>query len=867
MNHRLRNLFLALLLVSAPATWHLRWPVHASSLRDSVITSPEKFLGFRVGADRKLAPWPKIVQYFRKLDTESDRIEVHELGKTTDGRPFIVAFISTPQNLKKLETFRQINQKLADPRGLRDAEAEALIKKDAKVIALVTCNIHSTEVASAQTAMEFAFDMATQNDPKTLLILNNVITLLVPSLNPDGQEMVVDWYNKTLGTPYEGTSPPYLYHHYTGHDNNRDWYMFTQVETQLTVSKLHNVWHPQVVYDVHQMEMRGARIFVPPWLDPVDPNIDPILQQESIFMGASMASDLAAAGKKGVVMNAMYDLWTPSRHYQNYHGGFRILTESASVRIATPVTIPFEQLALEGRGYDPKHASWNFPEPWPGGEWRLRDIVDYQLIAFKSLLHTMANDRERFLRNFYLVGKKAIAPKKDPFAFVVPAKQDDPASAVHMLNTLRFGMVEIEQAIAPFTADGASYPAGSYIIPMAQPYGSWAKTLLERQNYPDLREYPGGPPKRPYDVTAQTLPYLMGVEAVTIRSPFKYSGTAVDQAAIPSGKVENISGRAGFLVKRQTNNDTVALYRLMKLGYNVALVSGGSDRAPRGATFVSSPARSSRDGEEKTLASEVEKLTRELGVDFTGLDQAPPSLATIHAPRVGLYQSWVPSMDEGWTRWIFDQFGIPYQTLHDSDIRKGNLNSRLDAIILPSQSPQFIIEGHPKGTMPEQYTGGIGEEGLKNLRTFADNGGTLIAFNDASKLPLRWNIGVRDVTQGVPTRELYGPGSILNAGVMTDHPVTVGMARQAYIWFEGSPAFELSKSPNIHPLIQYPSSGLLASGWLLGEEKLANRSAAVAVGMGKGHLILFAFRPQYRGQSHSTYKLVFNSMLYSATEK
>jgi hypothetical protein len=865
MNRLSKNLFVALSLASTLATWPLRWPVDASTPRDTVVTSPEKFLGFRVGADQKLAAWPKIVQYFQKLNAESDRMKVQELGKTTDGRPFIVAFISAPENLKKLEKFRQNNQKLADPRALGDTEAEEIIK-DAKAIALVTCNIHSTEVASAQTAMEFAYDMATGNDPKTLLILKNVITLLVPSLNPDGQEMVVDWYNKTLGTPYEGTSPPYLYHHYTGHDNNRDWYMFTQVETRHTVSKLHNVWHPQVVYDVHQMDARGARIFVPPWLDPIDPNIDPILQQESIYVGASMASDLTAAGKKGVVMNAMYDLWTPGRHYQNYHGGFRILTESASVRIATPVTIPFEQLSLEGRGYDPKHSSWNFPEPWPGGEWHLRDIVDYQLIAFQSLLHTMANDRERFLRNFYLVAKKAVAPKKDPFAFVVPSGQSDPASAVHMLNTLRFGMVEMERATSSFTAGGVSYPAGSYIIPMSQPYGSWAKTLLERQNYPDLREYPGGPPKRPYDVTAQTLPYLMGVETVAIRVPFKYSGAPVDRVALKAGKVENAGAQSGFLIKRRTNNDTVALYRLMDLGYPVALVSGNSDRAPRGAAFVSE-ARRQPASNAQALALEVEKLSRELGVDFTGMDQAPASPVALHLPRVGLYQSYVPSMDEGWTRWIFDQFGIPYETLHDSDIRKGDLNSRLDAIILPSQSPQSIVEGHSRGTMPEQYTGGIGEEGLGNLKMFAENGGTLIAFNDASKLPLRWNIGVRDVTQGVPARQLYGPGSILNAEVMADNPVTVGMRRKAHIWFEGSPAFELAKSPDIHPLIQYPSSGLLASGWLLGEEKLANRFAAVAVDLGKGHLVLFAFRPQYRGQSYSTYKLVFNSMLYSAMEK
>ncbi|HEY2931508.1 MAG TPA: M14 metallopeptidase family protein [Acidobacteriota bacterium] len=828
------------------------------------VTTPESFLGFKVGADRKLAPWPKIVEYFRLLDRQSDRVLVQELGKSTEGRPFIVAFLSEPENLKRLDYFQRLNQRLADPRVTSEQDALRLINGDSKVIAMITCNIHSTEVASAQTSMEFAYNMATQSDTETRLILHNAITLLVPSLNPDGQEMVVNWYNKTLGTPYEGTSPPFLYHRYLGHDNNRDWYMFTQVETQLAVSKLHNAWHPQVVYDVHQMSSTGARIFVPPWLDPVDPNIDPILQQETIFVGSSMATDLTSAGKTGVVMNAIYDLWTPSRHYQNYHGGFRILTESASARIATPVRLNFDELSVQGRGYSPKQRSWNFPEPWRGGDWRLRDIVDYQLIAFKSLLHTMANNRQRFLANFYRIGKKAVLRSEGPFAFVVSPQQKDPESMARMLNTLRFGMVEIYQASAPFSAGGVRYPAGSYIIPYSQPYGSWAKTLLERQDYPDLREYPGGPPRRPYDVTAQTLPFLMGVKTAAVRERFDFAGKLVEKIAAPSGRVERIGNAAGYILKRSAVNDAPALLRLMKQGFQVSFVTKAQGEIPYGAAFISGDRR---------IAQAVELPARELGVIFTALPPAPLSTVKAVVPRIALYKSYMPSMDEGWTRWIFDQYQIPYETILDRDFRQGNLRRRFDAVILPDVDPEggrdvvsVVVEGHRSGSMPEEYTGGITPAGLLHLREFVESGGTLVTFNRAAEVPLTWNIGVSNVTRGLSNRELYGPGSILNAIVKLEHPVTAGMDNKSYIWFEESPAFDFIPSPNIQPLLQYPSSGLLASGWLLGSDKLANRYAAVEVKLGKGRVVLFGFRPQYRAQSLGTYPLVFNSLLYSATK-
>jgi Zinc carboxypeptidase. len=496
----------------------------------AAVPSPESHFGHRMGADRKLLDWDKVVSYFHSLEKNSGRIHVEELGKTAEGRPFISAIISAPETIRDLAKYRDIQAKLADPRRTTPAEA-AKLAAQGKSIVMITCSIHSTEVASTASGIEFAYKLLTEENPKLRAILENTIVILVPSLNPDGVDIVTQWYRKTLGTPFEGSSPPQLYHKYVGHDNNRDWYIFSQPETRLTVARLHNVWHPQIVYDVHQQGAYSSRMFVPPWLDPIDPNVDPIIAQLSNAIGTGMASDLTSAGKNGIAINALYDFWIASRHYQSYHGGVRILSESASARLATPITVHPAELASTALGYDPRRSSWNYLEPWPGGEWHLRDIVDYQLIAIESCLYQAAVRRQDLLESFWRIGQKAVA-RSEPFAFVIPASQRDPGAAKVLMETLQFGLVEVERARRAFSAGGKQYPAGSYVIRMRQPYSSFAKTLLERQNYPDLRLYPGGPPRRPYDVTAQTLPLLMGVSVDTVTHPFEAS--LEPAASIPS---------------------------------------------------------------------------------------------------------------------------------------------------------------------------------------------------------------------------------------------------------------------------------------------------------------------------------------------
>jgi hypothetical protein len=592
----------------------------------------------------------------------------------------VVLTISSAENLAHLAQYQDINRRLADPRITPPNEARTLVAKG-KTILLITFNIHSTEIASSQSAAEFAYRLATENTPEVQSILKDVILILIPSLNPDGEQLVVDWYRKYLGTPYEGCNPPVLWAHYTGHDDNRDWVGITQVETQHAV-KVINQWHPQILYDLHQMGADGPRIYLPPWVDPIDPNVDPLLVSSMNALGSRTAQAIASGGQTGVLIHGVYDFWSPLRDYISYHNGLRILTESASANIATPINVRFDQLG-RGIGYDAKVANWNFPDPWKGGAWTLGDIVHDQLMALFSIARSAAIDRERFLTDFYAVSSHAVHPASGPFAWVIPADQRDPVEAIRLVNLLRTAAVEVEQARDSFTADGASYPAGSYIVRLDQPNRSFAKTVLEIQHYPDLREYPGGPPQRPYDVTAQTLPLLFGVTATAIDHPFTVAAKPVDRAAAPASGVDSGAGADGYFIDDSTNSSIYALFDLLKAGVHTDRLVG-SDH-PDGTIYVP---------QQSGLPAKLADAAKRFSLEIRPASQRVSGKAlAVSLPRIGLYQSWVPSMDEGWTRFLFDQNGIPYLRVVDADIRKGSLREQFDVIVLPDNAPSAILTG------------------------------------------------------------------------------------------------------------------------------------------------------------------------------
>jgi hypothetical protein len=828
----------------------------ATASASAEVKSPREYLGFQVGEDYKLADWSQIIGYFDGLGKSSDRVRVETIGQTTLKKPFLRVTISSPANLAKLARYEEITHRLADPRGLAPEAADQLIEEGKAVLA-ITCSVHATEVAAAQMSMELAFNLATGNTTEIRNILDNVILILVPSLNPDGLDIVVNWQRKTVNTPFDGAPVPELYHHYAGHDNNRDWYMFTQAETRNTIEGVYKKWHPQVLYDVHQMGNTGARLFVPPFLDPYEPNIDPILIQGASFIGQAMMNRLISEGKTGITTNAVYDAWTPARAYQHYHGAVRILTEAASVRYASPIRQNFSDLR-PGLGYDPRVMSWKFPSVWRGGEWHLRDIVDYELTSAMGALENMALYRERWLRNFYTVQKRAVSWNGSPYAFVVPPGQRDPVTAAEMLNIMQFGEVEVHQAQAPFTADGVRYPKGSYVMKMAQPFGAFAKTMMERQVYPDLREYPGGPPQRPYDVTAHTLPMQMGVKVVTIEHPFEADLTKLDSVTPPAGGVVGSGPATAYLLEHESNASMKALNQLMKAGAEVywaakpVVVKGNS--YPTGTMIVRATAG---------IESKLQTIGRDVSVTFVAAnDRLKVDAYRINAPRIAMYKSYVASMDEGWSRFIFESYDFPVASVTDAEIRAGGLRGKYDVVLIPGElNEREIILGHRPGTVPAEYAGGIGDAGVQNLREFVNDGGTLVALDAAVEFAAKqFALPVTNVLADIRPQDFYVPGSLLKVVLDTDHPIAYGMPREAAVFFDESAALDVKG--RAAAVATYPLTNPLMSGWILGEEKLHGKTAVADVPVGRGRVILLSIRPQFRAQVRGTYKLLFNSLFY-----
>jgi hypothetical protein len=747
----------------------------SAQLAAQAVPTPREHFGFDIGADRKLADWGDLTAYFERLGAASARVAVDTLGWTTVGHPFVMLTITSPENHARLDELREIQMKLADPRLVSgEAELERLLDAGRTVV-LITQGIHATEVGASQMSANLAYELASSDSEAVREILDNVILLQIPSLNPDGLQWVADWYMSHVGTPYEGAPLPWLYHFYTGHDNNRDWYAFTQAETILTVTGAHNAWHPQIVHDVHQMGGTGARIFFPPYIEPWEPNVDPALTAAVSQLGTYMAAELTAQGKAGVVVNGVYDAFSPARAYMHYHGGARILSETASANMATPVTVAPDALG-PGRNFDASRRSWNFPDPWEGGPWGLPDIVEYQKAGAMALLTNAARNRRYWLENYHAINRRAVAKWPEwPDAWVIPAGQDNDPGVTYALRILTMGDVEVRKAEAAFTVDGLRFPVGSWVIPMNQPWASFANTMLEVQHYPDLREYPGGPPQRPYDVTAHTLGYLLDFDAVAIDGPI---GVALsDPIDVP---------------------------------------------------------------------------------DFAF--ELPEHLVGPDAPRVALYKSWQEPMPEGWQRWVFDQHDMPYDTLHDADIRAGAL-AGYDVLVFQSQSAESILDGFAESVVPAAYAGGLGTTGAAAVEAFVQGGGRVIAIEEAIDFVKEmFGLGISDVTASLPNTGFYIPGSILRLELEPDAELTLGLRDEVAAWYwRSSMAFEVD-DPRVRVAARYASGDPLLSGWVLGGEHVAGRPALLEADVGEGSLVLFGFQPNYRAQTVATWPLLFNAI-------
>ncbi|HEX9730305.1 MAG TPA: M14 metallopeptidase family protein [Gemmatimonadales bacterium] len=865
--HRRRSVALSVVLFAAVA----RLPAAAQQ----PIPSPEEFFGHVMGADRQLARWDRLVEYYRLLGERSDRILVVTMGPSTLGHPFLVLYVSSPENLARLDEYQRLNAILTDPRGHTEAEVEHAIA-NGKAVVVQSYGLHSTEVAASQTAAEVAYDMVTRTDEEMRSILTQTIAILIPAFNPDGNVIVTDWYNRWVGTDYEGVGPPELYHHYIGHDNNRDAFMQNTIESYYGAEILFRAWVPQAYIDHHQMGPYGARIYVPPYAEPIRPHGDPLVWREMAWYGAHIAYKSEEAGRQGVVNSAVYSGWGHFGFHwiTPFHNIAGMLTESASARLATPLYVHPDQ--LRGSRQLPEYeAQTTFPNPWMGGWWTVRDMVINQKIATFAALDIAARNRNTVLRTMYLkaVRQTERGAAGRTAAFIVPAEQHDPLTAATLVNKLLGQGIEVRRADAGFTHEGRVYGAGSYVVSMAQPKRGVIRWLLGRTFYPDntYTRNADGDPIRPYDMSTDNIAEYMGVRVDPVGAPVTNGLTVVADTVDPTGAVAR--GAIGYVVDGRLNAAFRAVNMLWEAGVRVRRADRAASAVRPGDWIVAGSAR----------ADVLARIAEATGVDFAPLDADASAISRqVERPRIGMYHRYLGgNMDEGWTRWLLEHVGFAYTSMLDADVRDANLRRKYDVIILPDDNVSRMTGEAPRGgggggfgggrdEYPPEYRSGFGQEGVDALEAFVKAGGTLVTFGTAGDLPIdRFGLPVRNVVADVPSRAFWSPGSTLRMTVDTAHPLGYGMPASALALFlQGNHAYAVSPGPRNHDvrrIASYVDRDILRSGWLVGEDHIANKAAMVAVRHGQGTVVLIGFRAQHRAQTHGTFKLVFNALVGGVT--
>ena len=813
------------------------------------------------------------------LAKSSDKMRLVELGKTSEGRPYIALFISSPANIVKLDHHRQINARLADPRGLSEAEGKKLAA-EGRAVVIQSFALHSSEVAASQTAAEFVYDSLTRTDTESQQILDNVISIVMPSINPDGTQMIADWYLKYVGTPHEASALPWLYQKYAGHDNNRDGFALNLPESQHLARVMYREWMPQAYVDHHQMGSGNARLYIPPYAEPLRPDGDPIVWREINWWGAHMGTRLEAAGKTGVIGNAIYSGWGHMGFHwiTPFHNIAGMLTESASARLATPMFMHPDQLRGGPRNLPVYAPQVNMPSVWAGGWWRVRDIVEQQKIAAWATLDLAAKNRADVLWNMYLKGTRQTERGANGTvkAYAIAAGQHDPLTVKKLVNMLIDSGVEVHQAKAQFIGDGRVYGPGSFVVPMAQPKQALVRWMLGRTFYPDntyTRDQDGNP-IRPYDMATDTFTEFMGVRSDPVSE--KITADLLKMTAhVPLVGTLTTKAAGGHVLNAKLNDTYRAVYLLLDKGASVRRVARAGEGLQAGDFIVT--------GGSNAVLSEVAKQT---GVDFSATAGVPQGAYEIRKPRVALYQRYRGgNMDEGWTRLMFERFNVPYKSIMDAELKAGGLEAKYDVIVLPNDSVQTMTGDRPAGESggqggpggdgqggsptditPPEYRSGFGAEGVKALQAFVEKGGTLVTFGQAGDLPIqRFGLPLRNTVARLPSKEFWSPGSTLRVRFDNTNPIAFGMPAEGWALFmAGSQVYEVTstdRSQDVEILATYVERDILQSGWLLGEQVIAKKAAAVTVKQGAGRVVLIGFRPQHRNQTHGTFKLVFNALL------
>lgn len=828
------------------------------------LPTPESFFGHVVGADYQLIDYGQSVAYFKRLAAASPKIKLVEVGKTSNGVPWTLALISSPENLAKLDQLREIAQRIAHPAGLTDAEARKLAK-EGRAFVDISGGLHASEIAGSQHTIQLAYDLISRDDEKTRAIRENTVLMLWPSLNPDGQNIVVNWYRKNVGTPYEIAPLDSLYQKYIGHDNNRDAYMLNVVESRV-VGRTWRHWEPQIIYVHHQTAPFPTRIWLPPFAEPIAPRVPGLMSREVNTIGMTIAQALETNGQVGAThMGKGFDAWYPG--YIDYLPMLQNIvafwTETALFNYATPKFYTINEFPKEYQDLRPQSL---YPSPWPGGWWRLRDAVAYMETASWAVMDYAVKYREELLWNRYQAGRNAIArySKEPPYAYLVPQAQRDMGATVALLRRVAFNGIRINELARDATHAGVRYAKGTWVIAMNQEYAELVRQLFEVQQYPDLRD--GDSPEPPYDAAGWTLPYLTGVRVVEARTPLSsdfvsamkpVQGRTSDLAladaplttnAVAAGIVAppaRITGTGAALAVDPANSDAFALV-------GRALTVGGTVHVSGGKYVVSgvAPAKLESWATDLGLAAE-----RRAGADAT---------AGAARGRIALYRALAPSMDEGWTEWLFDQYRIPYTVISPADVQAGDLSSRFDVILFASDRARTLTDGFATGQVPPALEGGLGDAGVRALDDFVRKGGTVVAINQSALFAIdALHLPVRNVVKGMASKDYFASGSILEVVADPTHPVMAGLPERAKVFVDQSPVFAPADGFDGAVLASYSKNGSpLASGYLLGEKLLQGHAAALDVRYGKGRVVLVGFRPQWRGQTIGTFRVVLNAALY-----
>ncbi|MCK4773084.1 MAG: hypothetical protein KAT18_09190 [Candidatus Latescibacteria bacterium] len=845
---------------------------------EAQVTAPEEYLGYRVGADYRLTTYQKAIGYFELIAGQTDRMTVRDMGPTSMGERQRYAIISSSGNMAGLERYREIAEKLSLGRGISEQEAQKLAD-EGRVIAWIDVGLHASECAPSEHAIQLVYDLVTGEDPLSRRVRDNIITLVVFA-NPDGMTLVADWYMKHVGTEFERSRMPWLYHKYIGHDNNRDSFNVTQLETR-NISRVQNhEWFPNVVYNHHQTAPFPTRIWIPPYGEPTNPNKPAQVIRWENLIGAAMGKAFEENNQPGAISRISFDAWYPGFMTQivTTHNIPSVLTETALYYLATPHEYTREEIARASRGaFADMTKSAFYPSPWEGGWWRIGDAVEYCMTASMAVLDVCARYRIDMLMSKYRMATGHIERFANgvPYGWIVPQQQPDPSTVARMFDKLMLLGVEIYETTEPFTSNGTSYPAGTWIIPTSQSFGMFVKTMMEYQDYPDLRKYThlwqgvasrvrvDTEPLRPYDVAGWTLPVQMGVEFAELDRAVDFGTIRLAEPLFPEG---TISGRIGDYVFSATdNNSFIAANRILAAGGRVKRATesfAAGDLTYPAGTFIASGTR----------AGMMQQVAAETHVPMVRA-RVRARTEELKLLRMGHYQPWQGNMDEGWIRWILEEYEFPYSQLRNDAILEGDLNSRFDVISLGSISSQAIIEGNREGSVPPEYVGGIGEEGVENLREFVQDGGTLICNSGSCSFAIdQFGLPVSNSMRQARTDGFYAAGSVMRMDYDTGHPVAYGMPENGTAFFSRGFLFEIESDtgegsggsevgvPRV--IARFPDEPLLLSGYVENDEVIRGKATVVEVPHGKGRIILFGFNFHNRAQSYSTFKLFFNSLYY-----